>query len=119
MTPPHTFRAAIHQQFDRFYPGHDGGKVLVRWKGGSIRTEIPCALATVPFDRALSACQEAIVEALKKCDGEPPITGEALAKLAGYESSGGAYKRALAALIAAGQVINCRPGYQLRNEAAG
>lgn len=66
-------------------------------------------------DTTFSAMQEAILEALSKHVGDP-IVADDLAKLAGYEATGGAWKRALAELVTRGYLENCRPGYRLRTE---
>lgn len=79
---------------------------------------VPIPAAVEPDTAApLTAMQEAIVEVLKRSAGEPPVTGDDLAQLAGYESTGGAWRKAIAELLMRGYIENCRPGYRLRTEA--
>lgn len=116
MTPPTAFRSAIHAQFTRFFPDHSGGTAIVELYGQTITVPIPSAIAD-DIETPLSKMQEAIIEALKRSAGELPVTGDDLAQIAGYEGTGGGWRRAIADLIIRGYIENCRPGYRLRTEA--
>lgn len=116
MRPVTGFRSAIHTQFTRFYADHDGGSVTVKLHGHDVVVAIPAAIKP-DEPPPLSAMQEAIIEALKRSAGEPPITGDNLAEIAGYVGGGGAWRKAIADLLLRGYIENCRPGYRLRTEA--
>lgn len=119
MTPSSALRKETHRLCERLYPNHRGGQIVVKPStGGSVRITFPASVGSDQLSGYTpSKMQEAILEVLKRAAGEDPITGEDLAKAAGYEATGGAWRKALAGLIASGQITNCRPGYMIRNEA--